>query len=221
MENELVFLKQVPIFSELNEEALRLVLKKSRTLKFRKGSILMSEGETGESLYLINSGKVKIFLSDEHGNEITLFIEGPGSYIGEISLLDNAPRTASAVTLEKTDVLSISKKDFLDLITENPEIAFSIINALTQKMRRATDTIGALALKNVYQRLALKLLELAEEQESGTKVIATRYSHVELGKMIGASREMIGKVMAELTRGKYIEQRDKELHLLKDFPHDW
>lgn len=220
MENDLLFLKQVPLFSELNESALTLILRKSRTLKFRKSSILMTEGETGESLYLINTGRVKIFLSDEDGNEITLFIEGPGSYIGEISLLDNAPRTASAVTLEKTEVISISKKDFIDVITENPDIAFSIINALTQKMRRATDTIGALALKNVYQRLALKLLELAEE-ENGQKIVSSRYSHAELGKMIGASREMVGKVMAGLTEGEYIKQSDKSLFILKDFPHDW
>lgn len=220
MKNQLSFLKEVPIFSDLNEDALELVLKKSRSIKFRKGTILMSEGETGESLYLINSGKVKIYLSDENGNEITLFVEGPGSYIGEISLLDNAPRTASAVTLENTEVISLSKKDFMALITENPDIAFNIINALTQKMRRATDTIGGLALKNVYQRLALKLLELAQN-ENGQSVITTRYSQLELSKMIGASREMVGKVMAELTQGGYIELRDKKLYLLKDFPHDW
>ncbi len=93
MENDLSLLKNVPIFSELNENALQLILAKSRSLKFRKGAILMSEGETGESLYIINSGKVKIFVSDENGNEITLFIEGSGSYIGEISLLDDCKRS--------------------------------------------------------------------------------------------------------------------------------
>lgn len=220
MENDLSFLQTVPIFNELNEKALQLILAKSRSLKFRKSAILMSEGETGESLYIINSGKVKIFVSDENGNEITLFIEGPGSYIGEISLLDNSPRTASAVTMEKTEVISISKKDFFDVIKENPDIAFNIINALTKKLRRSTETIRSLALKNVYQRLVLKLLELSEEENSD-RFIATKYSHLELGKMIGASREMVGKVMAELVRGEYIEQRDNKLFLLKIFPHDW
>lgn len=220
METDLSFLKNVPIFNELDETALRLVLEKSRTRKLRKGVILMSEGETGESLYLIHSGKIKIFVSDEDGNEMTLFVEGPGSYIGEISLLDDSPRTASAITLENTEVISISKKDFMDVITENPDIAFNIINALTQKMRRATESIRSLALRNVYQRLVLKLLELSDE-EDGFKVITTKYSHLELGKMIGASREMVGKVMAELTRGEYVEEREKKLYLLKDFPHDW
>lgn len=213
-------LKQVPIFSDLDEGALRLVSSKSRILKFRKNTILMNEGETGESLYLISSGKVKIFISDENGDEMTLFIEGPGSYIGEISLLDHAPRTASAMTLEPTEVILISKQAFFELISEKPEIAFSIISGLTKKMRRATENIRSLALKNVYQRLVLKLLELADD-ENGINTISTRYTNLELGKMIGASREMVGKVLAELTRGEYIEQRDGKMFLLKDFPHDW
>ncbi len=220
MESDLLFLKKVSIFNELNEEVLQLISKKARTLNFRKGAILMSEGETGESLYVISSGKVKIFVSDENGNEMTLFVEGPGSYIGEISLLDGSPRTASAITLEKTEVLSISKTDFIDVIRAHPDIALNIISALTQKLRRATDSISALALKNVYQRLVLKLSELSVE-DNGSKFIPTRYSHQELGKMIGASREMVGKVMSELTRGEYVEQRGKELFLIKDFPHDW
>lgn len=213
-------IKQIPIFSDLDEVALHLVSSKSRTLKFRKNTILMNEGETGESLYLINSGKVKIFISDENGDEMTLFIEGPGSYIGEISLLDNAPRTASAITLEPTEVILISKQAFFELILENPAIAFSIISGLTKKMRRATENIRSLALKNVYQRLVLKLLELADD-ENGIKTISTRYTNLELGKMIGASREMVGKVLTELTRGEYVEQRDGKMFLLKDFPHDW
>ncbi len=136
------------------------------------------------------------------------------------ALTDDSPRTASAVTLEKTEIISISKSNFFEIVKENPDIAFNIISALTQKLRRSTETIRSLALKNVYQRLVLKLLELSEEEDND-RFIATKYSHLELGKMIGASREMVGKVMAELVRGEYIEQRDSKLYLLKDFPHDW
>ena len=220
MENELSVLKNIPIFNELNEQALQQILAKARPLSLRKNAFVMSEGETGEALYIIRSGRVKIFVSDENGNELTLFIEGPGSYIGEISLLDGSPRTASAVTLEKTEVISISKKDFYDVITANPEIAFNIINALTQKLRRTTDSIRSLALMNVYQRLASKLMELSVE-ENDVRFIPEKYSHLALGKMIGASREMVGKVMAELTSGEYIEQRDNRLFLVKNFPQDW
>ena len=220
MNRELSFLQQVPMFSGLNNESLQLLLGRSRKLKFRKAAALLTEGETGESLYVIVKGKVKIFVSDENGNEMTLFVEGPGSYIGEISLLDNEPRTASAVTLEACEIISISKASFKEVITENPDIAFEVINELTKKMRRATEVARSLALRNVYQRLTLKLLELSEERD-GFKVITTKYSHVELGNMVGASREMVGKIMAELVRGEYVKVINKEFVLVKSFPQDW
>jgi len=151
---------------------------------------------------------------------MTLFVETPGGYIGEISLLGDAPRTASAVTMEPTKVISISKRGFDELIRENPDIALNIIAGLSKKIRRSTEVIRSLALRNVYQRLVLKLLELSED-DNGIKVIAEKYSYSEFGKMIGASREMVGKVMADLLRGGYLEEHDKKLRLLKDFPHDW
>jgi len=220
MDENLSVIKQVPIFQDLSDDVLKRLLATSRIHKYRKGVLLISEGETGESLILIISGRIKIFVSDEDGNEMTLFVETPGGYIGEISLLDDAPRTASAVTMESTKVISISKRGFDELIRENPDIALNIIAGLSKKIRRSTEVIRSLALRNVYQRLVLKLLELSED-DNGIKVIAEKYSYSEFGKMIGASREMVGKVMAELLRGGYLEEHDKKLRLLKDFPHDW
>ncbi len=213
-------LKQIPIFTDLDDDSLALIVSRGRKLTFRKGTILMSEGETGECMYVIQSGLVKIYVSDEDGNELILFVEGPGSYIGEISLLDDAPRTASAVTLEKTQVLVISKTAFIDCVTLNPEIAFKTIRAMTQRLRRATDTIRDLALKNVYQRLALKLIELSVET-GDERYLPRKISQQELANMIGASREMVGKILSELTKGKYIGLRENKLYLLKALPHDW
>ncbi len=220
MDRNLSIIRQVPIFHDLPDDVLERLLAASRIHKHRKGVLLMAEGESGESLYLIVSGRVKIFVSDENGNEMTLFVETPGGCIGEISLLDDAPRTASAITLETTEVISVSKNSFKEIIRENPDIAFNIIAAFSKKLRRSTDIISSLALRNVYQRLVLKLLELAED-DNGIRVITTKYSYLELGKMIGASREMVGKVMAELLRGGDLEERDKNLVVLKDFPRDW
>ena len=213
-------LKQIPIFTDLDDDSLALIVSRGRKLTFRKGTILMSEGETGECMYVIQSGLVKIYVSDEDGNELILFVEGPGSYIGEISLLDDAPRTASAVTLEKTQVLVISKTAFIDCVTLNPEIAFKTIRAMTLRLRRATDTIRDLALKNVYQRLALKLIELSVEN-GDERYLPRKISQQELANMIGASREMVGKILSELTKGKYIGLRENKLYLLKALPHDW
>jgi len=193
VDENLSVIKQVPIFQDLSDDVLKRLLATSRIHKYRKGVLLISEGETGESLILIISGRIKIFVSDEDGNEMTLFVETPGGYIGEISLLDDAPRTASAVTMESTKVISISKRGFDELIRENPDIALNIIAGLSKKIRRSTEVIRSLA----------------------------KYSYSEFGKMIGASREMVGKVMADLLRGGYLEEHDKKLRLLKDFPHDW
>ena len=213
-------IRQVDIFTDLGPQALQLLVSRSRVLNFRKNSILMCEGETGESMYIIESGSVKIFITDEQGGELTLFVEGPGSYIGEISLLDDEPRTASAITLDNTRVLVISKAVFFECIALDPEIAFRIIRVLTQRLRKATDDIRNFALKNVYQRLALKLIELSVEQD-GIRCLQRKYSQQELANMIGASREMVGKILSELDKGGYTGTKDAHLCLLKTLPHSW
>lgn len=212
--------RQADIFTDLDSQSMQMLVERSRTLSFRKNTVLMTEGETGECMYFIESGSVKIFISDEQGSELTLFVEGPGSYIGEISLLDDAPRTASAITLENTRVLIISKTVFLECIALNPEIAFRLIRVVTQRLRKATDDVRNFALGNVYQRLALKLIELSVEKD-GVRCLQRKYSQQELANMIGASREMVGKILSELTKGGYIGTQGSQLSLLKTLPHDW
>ncbi len=213
-------IKQVDIFTDLDPQSLALLVERSRILNFRKNSILMTEGETGECMYIIESGSVKIYISDEDGSELTLFVEGPGSYIGEISLLDDEPRTASALALENTRVLIISKSVFFECISLNPDIAFRIIRVLTQRLRKATNDIRNFALRNVYQRLALKLIELSVEQD-GVRCLQRKYSQQEFANMIGASREMVGKILGDLSKGGYIGTQGSQLTLNKTLPHDW
>jgi len=214
-------LKVVPIFADLDEDALEQLASKCRHLTFKRNTVMMPEGEPGECLYIIESGSAKVFVGDSDGREIVLYEEGPGSYIGDISLLDDAPRSASVVTLEKTKVLSVSKEDFLKCILDNPTISLNIMRTLTRRLRRATDGIRSLALDNVYRRLADKLVEMAEERENGDVALPKRYSHQDLGNMIGASREMVGKIMAELIKGEYIEMRDRTIFILKPLPRNW
>lgn len=213
-------IKQVDLFSDLDKDALDLLVSHSRVVNFKKNTIIMTEGETGESLYVIETGSVRIYVSDEDGAEMTIFIQGPGSYIGEISLLDGAPRTASAVALEDTRVLVISKASFFDCVSQNPQIAFRIIQSVTKRLRKATDDIRNLALKNVYQRLAYKLKELSTEKD-GVRELPRKYSQQELANMIGASREMVGKILAELSTGGYIDTQGPRMQLIKSLPHDW
>ena len=213
-------LKSTDLFAELGEESLDILCMNARVLTFRRNTILMSEGESGESLCILKRGAVKIFASDEQGNEIVLDDLGPGSYFGEVSLLDDEPRTASAITLEHSEVLSISKSDFVSCVNKNPEIAFAVIRVTTRRLRRAIDTVRSLALQNVYQRLTSKLRELSKISEN-TISLPRKYSNQELGAMIGASREMVGKILNDLTTGGYIEKRQNRWFLLKDLPDNW
>jgi len=214
-------LKTIPTFADLNESALYELSSRCRRMTYNKNAVLMTEGESGESLLIIESGSAKVFVSDDDGDEMVLYLKGPGSYIGDIALLDDAPRSASAVTLSKTVVHSMSKSDFLSILRFNPEIPITIIRSLTRRLRHETAAVRSLALDNVYRRLTNKLLELSELDGDGTRVLPRKFSHQEISAMIGSSREMVSKILAELSKGEYIDIRDGVIYILKKLPKDW
>lgn len=221
-------LGNVDMFSHLTGDQLHQLAGQTRELSFRKNAVLMNEGDAGESMYVLKSGSVKVYLSDEEGRQLVLYEQGPGTAIGDIALLDDAPRSASVMALEPCTALVIGKKAFLNCLLESPETAINIIRSLTTRLRDATEGSRSLALDNVYRRLADKLYELAGvdrneafSDPSTEPNLAKKYSHQELGNMIGASREMVGKVMAELVKGEYVEVREGRLYLLKKLPHNW
>ncbi|MBX2883841.1 MAG: Crp/Fnr family transcriptional regulator [Granulosicoccus sp.] len=219
MNNPVELLRQVDLFKHMTDDQLIALARQSREMNFRKNSLLMSEGDTGESMYVIKSGAVKVFVSDSEGRELVLYEQGPGAVIGDISLLDDEPRSASVITLEPSSALMIGKQPFLECLRSSPEMAINLIRSLTQRLRDATEGSRSLALDNVYRRLVDKLQELAQDGEPPN--LPKKYSHQELGNMIGASREMVGKIMAELVKGEYIEIQDGRIHLLRRFPRNW
>ena len=214
-------LRDVELFSHLTDQQINTLAEQSREVPFRKNAILMTEGDVGESMYLIASGLVKVFVSDDDGKELVLYEQGAGAVIGDIALLDDEPRSASVATLENTVAVMISKSDFISVLESSPEMALGIIRSLTQRLRHATEGSRSLALDNVYRRLADKLLELSSDAGDGVMHLAKKYSHQELGNMIGASREMVGKVMAELIKGEYVQMQDGRLQLLRKLPRNW
>lgn len=221
MKDAQTLLKNVELFSHLTDEQINELANQSREVQFRKNAILMTEGDAGESMYVIASGLVKVFVSDDDGKELVLYEQGEGAVIGDIALLDDEPRSASVATLEKTTAVMINKTDFLPIMQSSPEMALGIIRSLTQRLRHATEGNRSLALDNVYRRLADKLLELSSDAGDGVMQLSKKYSHQELGNMIGASREMVGKVMAELIKGEYVELRDGIVYILRKLPRHW
>jgi len=221
MVDSVALLKQVYLFKHLDDTELAAIAAQAREVKFKKHAVVMTEGDVGESMYVIKSGSVKVFVSDPDGKELILYHEDTGSVVGDIALLDDAPRSASVTAMEPTTALMISKQRFSDLLRQHPDLSIGVIRSLTQRLREATEGSRRLALDNVYRRLTDKLFELKVTDSTGQDHLPRKFSHQELGNMIGASREMVGKVMAELIKGQYIELEDGILYQRKKFPKDW
>lgn len=213
-------LGHVPLFEDLSESELALLTQRAVLRSFPKNAVLVTEGDTTDSLYIIQSGKVKIFLSDEEGKEIILKIQNPGEYFGEISLLDSAPRSASAMASEDCKLYVVSKKDFEAFLVQHPEISLKIIRGLTACLRRLTDNVKSLALMDVYGRIASTLLKLAED-DNGKMVIKQRLTHKDIASMVGSSREMVSRIMKDLTRGGYLATDNNRITINEHLPSRW
>jgi len=215
-----VNLVTIPLFSELTETEYAAVSQLAVTRTFKRNTLVISEGDLSDSLYVILSGKVKVFLSDEEGKEITLNIQGEGEYFGELALLDSAPRSASVMTMENCKLAVISKSAFDHCMENNPTIALKIIRGLARRLRELTENVRSLALMDVYGRVARTLLDMAEESD-GKKIIPQRLTQRELASMVGASREMVSRILRDLTTGGYISIDNKIITINERLPAAW
>jgi CRP/FNR family transcriptional regulator, cyclic AMP receptor protein len=207
-------LRAVPLFSSFPEEPLRtlatLVTRRSAT----RGSIIMAAGDPTDSLYIILSGRLKVMMSDAEGKEVILSLLSSGEFFGEMGLIDDSPRSASVVAIEACELLVITRRDFKKCMTENGEMAMAVMRGLVRRLREADRKIGSLALLDVYGRVARLLLDMAETVD-GQKMVTKRLPKQDIAKMIGASREMVSRVMKDLQMGGYIEMRGSSI-LLRD-----
>lgn len=213
-------LKRIAFLSNLSDDKLEDLATKAKPVKFPKHTIIISEGDDTRSLYIVLSGKVRIFGSDEKSKEVTLSIQEAGSHFGELALLSDEPRSASVQTLESTSCAMISKPDFLHWLEANPDVAIVLLGVLSEKIRYLTDKVKQMALSNVYERMVKMLQEMAEP-EGDMLVIRNRPTQQELANLVGSSREMINKVMKELTKGGYVTVRDESLVMKSKLPLAW
>ena len=209
-------LKKIPLFMSLTDEVLLALSCKARPVQFPKNSIIMHQGEISQSLHIILSGKVRVYISDED-KELFLQTQDLGSYYGELALFTNEPRSASVKALEKTVCAVIAKSDFIFWISQYPEVATILLGALAEKVIQLTEEIQAMALTGVYQRLVRKLKQLAHEEE-GVLVIHNMPPQEELANMIGSGREMVNKVIRQLVFGGYILITNKTCKIIKKLP---
>lgn len=208
------------LFANFTEEELEVIASHGVTREYPKGAVVINEGDDGDSFYIIRSGRVKIYASDESGNEVILHVEGEGAYFGELALIDTAPRSASVVTTEACTLTMISRSNFERCLEENPEFAVKLICPLVRRIRKLTEKVKNLALLDVYGRVAYTLLDQAVAL-NGEQVIEDHLTHQEIASMVGASREMVSRIMKDLERGNYIAKRKDRIVINRPLPRAW
>jgi CRP/FNR family cyclic AMP-dependent transcriptional regulator len=213
-------LERVGGFESLSDAQISLLTDRAAIRSYPKGAIIVNEGDEGNSLFVIQTGSVKAFLSDETGKEVVLSTQGPGEYFGDLALFDNEPRSASVMALEPCKVMIITKTQLREAITEDPEIGFSLLQGLAMRVRILTENVRTLALLDVFGRLVKTLYMLAEDKD-GALVIDQRLTQQDLANRIGASREMVSRIMHDLTSGGYLTIKDKRITILKKIPSNW
>ncbi len=187
---------------------------------FRKGSTLIQEGDLGETLFVIKTGRLRAFSADDKGKEITLGLYGPGDYVGEMAL-DGGPRSANVEALEPSTCSVVSRQLLRQFIAQEPEFAFELITRIIRRARLATESARTLALIDVYGRLTRLLDSLAVAQPDGTRILPTRITHQEIAHHIACSREMVSRLLKDLEGGGYLAMPKRQIVLLRPLPARW
>jgi len=212
-------LAAISFFSELPAEELRAIESHANLKSYRKNTVIIEKGDETTSLYVLVSGRVKVYLANEEGRELLLHNLGPGEYFGELALLGGVPRTASVMSIEESKLLVISRQDFMAALNQRPEIAMGVIRFLVKKLQIETDRSAVLALEDVYGRVAATLRKEAREEEG--RLITGRLTHQDLAQIVGSSREMVSRIFKDLRQGGYIEVENKRVIIKKNLPAHW
>ena len=207
-----LLLRNVALFSQLPESQLALLTRVVGRKSFSRSSTIIAAGDPSDALYIVISGRLKVMMSDDEGREVILAILSPGEFFGEMALVDDSTRSATVIAIEPCELLTISKVDFKKCLAENFDICMGVMRGLVKRLRDADRKIGSLALMDVYGRVARLLLEMSEEID-GQKVVTKKLPKQDIAKMIGASREMVSRVMKDLQTGGYIEVRSGAIFL--------
>jgi CRP/FNR family cyclic AMP-dependent transcriptional regulator len=203
----------------LSDEEIRVLTAGAVVRSFPKNAVVVNEGDRTDSLYVILAGRVRVFVADEEGSEVTLGTQGPGEYFGEM-VLDEGPRSASIMTLEPARFAIVTREAFTAFLASQPAFSLRLVKKLIGRARVLTDNVRSLALLDVYGRVARLLLELAVEQD-GVRVIPERLTQQDIASRVGASREMISLILKDLVAGGYITVSGKRITVNREPPKKW
>ena len=205
-------LKSLPVFADFSQDHLRALVGMVMRRGAPRGTAVMHEGDSADSFYIVVSGRLKVLVGEADGKETILTILGPGECFGEMSLIDDQARSATVIAIEACELLVIARRDFRRSLVENSDLAMAVMRVLVRRLREADRKIGGLAMLDVYGRVARLLLDMSETV-NGQRVVTRRISKLDIAKMIGASREMVHKVMKDLQVDGYIEVKGSTIVL--------
>jgi CRP-like cAMP-binding protein len=219
MVSNLELIRRVPLFSMLTPGQAASVADAVFKRRFRRGDLIVEQGKKSNALTIILTGRARVISTDAKGREVILATMSTGDYVGEMSLIDDEPHSASVCAEVQTDVLILSRQEFARCLPDSDSMAYSVLRGLVQRLRQADRKIESLALMDVYGRVARVLLESADQDGEGLALIRDKVSRQDLAKMVGASREMVSRVMKDLEERGFIETREDRSVLLTQRLH--
>jgi CRP/FNR family transcriptional regulator, cyclic AMP receptor protein len=205
MLSTLDLIRRVPMFTKLSAPQAEFLAGVVVKRRFKKGERIVEQNHKSDALYIILSGRARVLMSDPKGREVILASLQMGDYIGEMSLIDNEVHSASVEAEVQTDTLELGRADFMRSLNESSSMAFAVMGGLVQRLRRADEKIGSLALMSVYDRVADVLLKMAKASPNHDMVIRDKVSRQDVAKMVGASREMVSRVMKDFEEQGFVE----------------
>lgn len=209
--NNIEFLATVPLFKSLDGAELARFAELVREKSYPKGSVILFEDDPGDSLFLVRDGRVKVVLVAEDGREVILGLLGVGEHFGELSLIDDQPRSAHVIAMEESTLLVLRRDDFRRRVEASPQVAWSLLAELSRRLRRADDKIGSLVLLDVPGRIARMLLDSADE--GGSPLIEKPLTHQTIAHLIGASRETVSRAMREFQDSGWISTDRRRIRI--------
>jgi CRP/FNR family transcriptional regulator, cyclic AMP receptor protein len=203
----------------LHDDLLRGIAAQGGVKRYPAHAVIISEGDVADSLFIILTGRVKVYSANAAGREVTIITHGPGEYVGELAL-DGGVRSASVMTLEPTTCSVVTGANLRQFVAAQPDFAMHLIQKLIWRVRQATDSVKSLALQDVYGRVVRLLHELSAPQ-GDERVVGERLTQQDIAERVGSSREMVSRIFKDLTKGGYVAVASGRIRILKRPPAAW
>lgn len=209
----------IPPTVVLRDDLLREIAAQGGAKRYAANTVIISEGDASDSLFIILSGRVKVYLSNDDGKEVTIGTHGPGEHVGELAL-DGGLRSASVITLEPTTCSVVTGANLREFVVAHPDFALHLIHLLIRRLRHVTESVKSLALQDVYGRVVGLLNELSEP-DGDVRIVRDRMTQREIAERVGSSREMVSRIFKDLSTGGYLEVDKGRITIRRKLPAAW